>query len=778
MRNRLHPRCKLALAAAALLQSMAGGAYAQQSSEGASSGVQPVEATSQRGTQSPPEVPVGASKLDDQRVILQTVEVTAQRRRQSLQEVPASVTAISAGKLEDLRVISTQDIQQFTPNLTFATSAGEGHKANVVIRGVGLNSSSNLREANVGLYVDDVYVANTSGLTSALFDMERVEVLRGPQGTLYGNTVTGGLIHYISRKPTRTFESYGSVDVGSYNTRRIEAAVGGALGDSAAGRLSAVVDQHDGFVSNSIGSARNSRDDKAIRAQVLLEPTKGVNLLFKAYASDNSPSAGPAWKPRVAFLNTVTGLGEAVVDGPCPAGCDSARNPVSIADGGIWSIASSGPSELRVQRSGAGLKADVQLDFATLTSVTDFSKVIKHYVEDSSGAPGQSTYFETDVNAKQFQQEFRLSGSSGGVAWNAGLFYLTRNDIDVGGVDFTPAIGKGFFPASLNYKALSEGRLKSTSVSLYGQIEYPLTKDISAVAGVRAYRQDEDTRNTPKLLRVATGVVDISPDIVSSFRSDDPSGKVGLNWKVDKRTLVYGSLSRGARPGFNQNSTNPAAPAVVLPELLTAAEVGLKTDLTSLPVRLNASLYHYDYKQMQTNAFLGTASFQLNKDAVVTGGEIELIVKPSASLEFSGSLGLIDGKVKNVQWRLPNAAAQPTYRDTELPNAPKVSSSIQAKYNWAVAGGNAFAVLNQSYRAATYGELENNPVQRSPAYSLTNLRFGYSPENGKWQAGLYVNNVFNKEYFNFIGFVSSIRIAQQFPGRPRWVGASVSYSFD
>lgn len=747
MPKRQFPQRQLALAAAALLQGLATGTYAQQSSEGSGSGIQ-------------------------------TVEVTAQRRTQSLQEVPASVSAISAGRLDDMRIIGTQDIQLITPNLTFATSAGEGHKANVVIRGVGLNSSSNLREANVGMYIDDVYLANTSGLTSALFDMERVEVLRGPQGTLYGNTVTGGLIHYISRKPTRTFEGFAAVDLGSYNTRRIEAAVGGALGAGAAGRLSAVVDQHDGFVHNSLGSARNARDDKAVRAQVLVEPSKGVSLLFKAYASDNTPSAGPAWKPRVAFLNPATGLGEAVADGPCPAGCDSARNPVSIADGSIWSIASSGPSELRVKRSGGGLKAEFELGFATLTSVTDVSKVIKHYVEDSSGAPGQSTYFNTDVNARQLQQEFRLSGNSGGVVWNAGLFYLKRNDIDVGGVDFTPAIGKGFFPASLNFKTLTENRLKSTSVSLYGQAEFPLTQNLTAVAGLRAYRQDEDTRNTPKLLRVATGVVDVSPDIVASVRSDDPSGKIGLNWKLDKRTLVYGSLSRGARPGYAQNSTNPAAPALVKPELLTAAEFGIKKDFVDVPVRLNASLYFYDYKQMQTNAFLGTASFQLNKDATVTGGEIELIAKPSASLELSGNLGLVDGKVKDVQWRLPNATTQPTYRDTELPNAPKVSASMQAKYSWEMAGGNAFALVNQSYRSATYGELENNPVQRVPAYSLTNVRFGYSPASGKWQAGLYVNNVFNKEYFTYIGFVSSIRIAQQFPGRPRWTGAYFNYSFD
>jgi iron complex outermembrane receptor protein len=736
------------LAIAALVQTLAVSAQAQQSGDSSGSGIQ-------------------------------TIDVTAQRRLQSMQEVPASVSAISSGKLDDLRVIGTVDIQQITPNLTFATTAGEGHKTNVVLRGVGLNSSSNLREANVGMYIDDVYIGNTSGLTSALFDMERVEVLRGPQGTLYGNTVTGGLIQYISRKPTRTFEGFGSVDFGSYNTRRVETAVGGALGPSAAARISAVVDHHDGFIQNSLGSARNSRDDKAVRAQLLLEPTKGVSLLFRAYGSDNSPNSGPGWKPRVAFLNTATGLGEAVVDGPCPAGCDSARNPVSIANGSIWSIASPGRSELRVKRSGGGLKADFDLGFATLTSVTDFGKVFKHYFEDSSGAPGQSTFFETDVDAKQMQQEFRLAGaSSGGVIWNTGLFYFKRNDTDVGGVDFTPAIGKGFFPASLNYKDLTIRRLKSTSLSLYGQAEIPLSKDVSAVAGLRAYRQDEDTRNTPRLLRVATGVTDVSPDIAANVKSDDPSGKLGLNWKFDKRTLVYASLSRGARPGYAQNSTNPAAPPLVKPELLTAAEVGLKTDFASAPVRLNASLYRYDYKQMQTNAFLGISSFQLNKDAVVNGGEVELIAKPFRDLELSGNMGLINGKVKDVQWRLPNATTQPTYRDTELPNAPRVSASVQAKYNWAMAGGNAFALVNQSYRSETFGELENNPVQKVPAYSLTNMRLGYSPANGKWQTGLYVNNMFNKEYFTYIGFVSSVRIAQQFPGRPRWVGAYFTYNFD
>jgi len=750
MSKKLDPRLslKLSATAAAILQLISVSAWAQQSSSSSDSGIA-------------------------------TINVTAQRIVQSLQDVPVSVTALSAGKLDDLRVISTVDIQQFTPGLTFATSAGEGHKANVVIRGVGLNSSSNLREANVGMYIDDIYVANTSGLTSSLFDMERVEILRGPQGTLYGNTVTGGLIHYISRKPTRQFESFAAVDIGSFNSRRIEAAVGGAIGGGAAARLSALVDQHDGFMSNSIGSARNSRDDRAVRGQILLEPSKGVSLLFRAYASDNSPNSGPGWKPRVAFLNTATGLGEAVVDGPCPAGCDSARNPVSIANGSIWSIASSGPSELRVKRSGGGLTATFELGSMTLTSVTDASKVFKHYKEDSSGAPGQSTYFETDIDAKQFQQEFRLTGGKReSLLWNAGIFYLKRDDLDFGGVDFSPAIGKGFFPATLNYKALDRKLLKSTSLSLFGQVEYALTKEVSVVAGARAYRQDEDTSNTSRLLRVATGVLDVGTPVTASVRSDDPSGKLGLNWRADKRTLIYGSISRGARPGFAQMSANPAAPALVLPELLTATELGIKKDFESMPLRVNASAYHYDYRNMQTNAFLGIASFQLNKDAVVTGGEIEVIAKPTSSLEFSANAGLLNGTVKNVQRRLPNAATAPEYRDTELPNAPRTTASIQGKYSWPMAGGNAYYVLSQTYRSSTFGELENNPVQKVEGYSLTNMRFGYSPNNGKWQAGLYVNNVFNKEYFTYTGFVSSIRIAQQFPGRPRWVGAFLNYTFD
>lgn len=748
MAKLLDPRLKLSATAAAILQLLSANALAQQNS-----------ATSDTG--------------------IATINVTAQRIVQSLQDVPVSVTAISSGKLDDLRVISTLDIQQFTPGLTFATSAGEGHKANVVIRGVGLNSSSNLREANVGMYIDDVYVANTSGLTSSLFDMERVEILRGPQGTLYGNTVTGGLIHYISRRPTRQFESYASVDIGSFNSRRIEAAVGGAIGGGAAARLSALVDQHDGFMSNSIGSARNSRDDRAVRGQILVEPSKGVSLLFRAYASDNSPSSGPGWKPRVAFLNPATGLGEAVVDGPCPAGCDSARNPVSIANGSIWSIASSGPSELRVKRSGGGLTATFELGSLTLTSVTDASKVFKHYKEDSSGAPAQSAYFETDVDAKQFQQEFRLSGGSReSLLWNAGIFYLKRDDLDLGGVDFTPAIGKGFFPASLNYKALDQKLLKSTSLSLFGQVEYALTKDVSVVAGARGYRQDEDTSNTVRSLRVATGVLDVGTPIIASVRSDDPSGKLGINWRADKRTLVYASISRGARPGFAQMSTNPAAPAVVLPELLNATELGVKKDFESMPLRVNASAYHYDYRNMQTNAFLGTASFQLNKNAVVTGGEIEVIAKPSSSLELSANAGLLNGTVKNVQRRIASASVTPEFRDTELPNAPRTTASIQGKYSWSMAGGNAYYVLNQSYRSSTFGELENNPVQKVEGYSLTNMRFGYSPTNGKWQAGLYVNNVFNKEYFTYTGFVSSLRTAQQFPGRPRWVGAFLNYTFD
>jgi iron complex outermembrane receptor protein len=705
---------------------------------------------------------------------LEEVVVTANRREQSLQDVPLSVTAFSSEKIRDLRIVSTVDIAQFTPGLTFAATAGEGQKTNVVMRGVGTATASETLEGNVGMYMDDVYISSTSGLTSDLYDVDRVEVLRGPQGTLYGNTVTGGLIHYISRLPSQQFSGYTNLEFGNYGQARLEAALGGGVSETLSVRLSGIWNQYDAYIDNTIGTDRNAAKAGGARLQALWTPSESVSILLRGRYSENNPNKGPSFKPRVAYLNPATGLGEPLPAtlnffGTC-AGCDAAGNPNSISGGDLWTISANQPGDLEVRRTGYGVKADFKIGSMSLTSITDWETVDKFYLEDSDAAPLKTVDQFSDTSADQFQQEFRLSGSTDSLVWNLGAFYLERDVTSLFAVNFLGS--NGMFPG---WRSDGDTTRESENKSAYGQVEWSFSGNWSAVAGLRYYDESsDDAIVNSRLFANGTRTVVSTPTASSSF--SNWSGKVGLEYRPRAGTLFYGTYSKGVRPGAFQNPG--VVPAGVSPlvkeEQLGALEVGLKTDFDGAPVRLNAAAYYYDYKDMQTRAFLGTQSFTFNKDAKVKGIDLELQAKPTDALDLFLTLGWLDGKVPDMPFRGLTGV-----RDTELPNAPEITASAQGRYTWTLgSGAEVFSLLSASHRSDTYSEVENNPVQRVPSYTLVNARAGYRAPGGRWEAGAYVNNVFEEEYFTFVGFVTSIGIAQQFPGRPRWMGVYVNVNFD
>ena len=704
---------------------------------------------------------------------LQEVVVTANRREQNLQDVAATVQAFSAESLKDLRVVSTVDIAQFTPGVVFATTAGEGQKTNIVMRGVGLNSSSEVIEGNVGMYMDDVYISSTSGLTSDIFDVQRVEVLKGPQGTLYGNTVTGGLIHFISREATQEFDAYTNAEFGAYNSRRLEAAIGGGVSDTVAVRFSGTYNVNDGYIKNSLGKDRNPTDAYGGRLQLRWTPSDAVDVTLRGRYSKNDPNTGPSFKPQVAFLNPATGLGE-----PLPidrnffntcAGCDAGGNPNSISSGSIWEIAANQDGALSVERTGYGAKAVFDLGGTTLTSITDWENVDKFYQEDSDAAPRTTVGQFSDTQADQFQQELRLTGGGESLVWNLGAFYMKRDVESLFAVEFRGS--NGVFPP---WRSDGFTVRKSKNKSLYGQLEWAFAPTVSLVVGGRYFEEtaDDNILNT-RLLLNGTRTTVTNP--IASTKFNDWTGKVGLEWRPTEGRLVYANVSRGVRPGSFQNpGTIPAGiSAVVRAEVLDAYELGIKTDLDDVPVRLNASAFYYNYADMQTRAFLGTASYIQNVDSKVKGVELELQAKPAAAVDLSVNAAWTDGTVIDVPRR-----GLPGVRDTRSPNSPRFMVSGQAKYTGNLASGASwFGLVTGSYRTDSFAEIENNPVQRVPGYSVVNLRAGYRSAADNWEAGAYVNNAFDKEYFNFVGFVTSIGIAQQFPGRPRWYGVYFNYDF-
>jgi iron complex outermembrane receptor protein len=708
---------------------------------------------------------------------LAEVVVTAQRRSENIQNVPIAINAFSGQALQDAGVQTSVQIQQLTPDLTFVGTAGEGQKVNVVLRGVGLNTSSENVEGNVGVYIDDAYIANTSALSFGLFDMDRVEVLKGPQGTLFGEAETGGLIHYITRKPEQPFSTDAYLQYGSYNSRQFQGEIGGGIAPGLAVRASVLYDRDDGYVTNSLGPNKNRTDAYGVRLQALWKPTDRFSALLQFRDTANRPDLQYTFKPQVVYLNPADGLVEALPANvnffhTC-AGCDAAGNPPSIQNGSIWSVTQNTPGYLNVRDQAVDLTLKYDLGFGTLTYITDVSNTNKTYGEDSDGGPGTSVTQQTYLRASQVQQEARLNGGQGPLTWTAGIFYLHRKSDSTFNVNFLGATYHIFPP----WISSAIDNYSSDYISGYGQLEYSVTHTVKLITGAD-YFSNRPTDDVVNQRIFATGSVATTLKTTGPADSSDAGGKIGATWSPRAHTMLYATISRGNRPASYQNPGTIAAGVspVVAKESLTAYEVGFKQEFEAIPARLNGSAYYYDYRDMQTRAFLGFTSYELNKNARVYGVDLTADLLPIQHLDISANLGLLHGTVYDVA--LPVTLGPIPVIDTSIPNAPQVSGSVQARYTQPLShDSDVFVAVTESYRGGTYSEINNNPAQRVGAYGLLSLRVGYHFPGRHIEAGIFGDNLLNRQYYDFIGAVTSIGDAQRFPGRPRWLGGYIRYTY-
>lgn len=722
--------------------------------------------------------------------VLEEVVVTAQRREQSLQDVPVSVTAFSSDKLKQVGAINSTDIAQFTPGMSLVNTAGEGNKLNVVIRGVGLSSASEIIEGNVGVYQDEVYLGNRSGLSFNLFDVDRVEVLRGPQGTLYGNTTTGGLVHYISRKPTDELEGYVNTQYGEENSLRVAGALSGPLTDGVSARIAGVWNSHDGYFDNRINADNNKLESGAVRGQLSWDITPDLNILLSASWGENDPGVGPGFKPRVAWVNPATGLGEVLPStstnfGVC-AGCDSGGNSYSANEQGDFLTRSAEiRGNLRVERQSVGGVITWDVGGATLTSVTNFTFVDKDYAEDGDGGPGITLEQFTLTDSNQFVQELRLAGDTDRLTWSAGAFYYTNDTKSDFAIDFGPGFNAGnpFPPWVQDTFTYSD----KTNWSIFGDVSYRLTDNISLNGGLRYFEEEQKRSGFRNRFFVFGFAVPRDREHESEITFEDLTGHIGLQWDIDDEKMAYAKVSRGVRPGELDSERivrNQLFP-LLGEERLISYEIGYKAEFPELALRFNASAYYYDYEDRHTRAFEGFNSFLFNVDADVMGLDLEVEMNPTDNLELSLSAGFLDGEINDLEFGGDSDPTSPTFnslagttRDTDLPNAPDVTIAGSARYTWPLnSGANVALVLSGSYRSSAFSEAQNNPVQKIPSYGIVNSRLSYTSVDGKWSAGAYVNNMFDEEYISFVGFVTSIGVAQQFIGRPRFAGIFFDYNF-
>jgi iron complex outermembrane receptor protein len=723
------------------------------------------------------------------------IVVTAQRREQSIADVGTSVTALDAASLQRSGLASATDIAQQVPALQYQAFSPTITIFN--LRGVSQNDFADLHEAPVAVYSDDVYLASMGAVAGALYDLDRVEVLRGPQGTLFGRNATGGLVHYISAKPAPgEDQGYVRVTGGQFADLETEGAWNRPLTQDSATRFSFATTRHAGTLRNLAGPDANTAHQYAARLQYLWRLPQQAELLLKGYYLRNIAEVSPsyAWnascnnlgllQPGQDCAGSYAGLGAFVGANSNPygtgAGCDQSGycKPDAFRHPFTQSFDRRGVFDRTLY--GVTAHVDWKLGGTTLTSITDTMHLRKRYGEDSDASPNYQLNFDTWLGYYQLSQELHIAGGER-VHWIAGAYFL---DLANDGL-----VAESANAQYLGFIAQDQGpqyTLDTQSLAAFGQVEWPIAARWSLIGGMRYTRDAKQYRYTLWNPAPGTPLLDANSVPYVYDRNTAPgladrhydlySGKLELDFRPASGTLLYASVNRGPKSGgwsapVNASGSNLApdlfAVLAYKPETLIDYEAGAKLSLLDGRARLAADVFYYDYRNYQAFLLRNLTQIIGNADATLRGGELEVAAIPVHGLTLEGGLSLLATRIRKLA--LPDGSLA----DREMPNAPRWSVNALARYEWPGTGGSWSLQFDGKWNAAQWLENVNAPVDLQPGYGVVNLRAGYASVR-HWDVSAWIRNAGNKQYRVYNLDLSGLGYNESVYGNPRWVGLTVN----
>lgn len=715
------------------------------------------------------------------------VIITANKRDERLLDVGLSVASVGSEQLREARISTSEDLVGQVANLDVKQNI-PGAQAIVTVRGVGLNDFSSTNNSTVGVYVDDIFLASFAQMDFNFHDLERIEVLKGPQGTLYGRNSTAGAINVISAAPSMAGNSGRiALTVGDYETREAEGFINLAASGTLAFRFSGkAVNQGEGFwYSRVLNDDLGERDILLGRAQLLWTPDDSLTVRLKIEGERNRSEIGVGKH----FGTIPTGPGVTCPDFDNPAVCVdqhgySDATPDEFT--GDWNHRS--PYE--VDQWGATLHVDKDLGFAVLTSVTGYIDFARGFYIDADAGPATDAEFDQNDEVRQFTQELRLAGTStGGAEWLVGAYYSW---------DEVETLSPGYLDSLFVTQVLITADQETTSSALFGQAKWPLSDRLSLTTGLRYTSEQKDyvggtTDTNPygfSFLCFVAGACGFPPNPGTwplSFTDDSIddqswSWRLGLDFKPNDDTLIYVAVARGTKSGgfFNGVTTSTAALAPYDPEELTDYEIGIKTQLLDRRLYLDASLFHYDYSDLQTQTFTNVGAISLIKlsnidEATVTGLDLSLTWQPVDGLTLRGNLGLLDTELGSFQTVIGVPVTIPA--GNRLPNAAETTFSGSARYEWQVADGWTASIQGSGhYSGEVFKEALNTAYLSADSYWLFDARAALAADSG-WEVSIWGRNLGDERYVaqatdNGLGMGYRIFNA------PRTVGVTLTKTFD
>jgi iron complex outermembrane receptor protein len=763
-------------------------------------------------------LPDMARAADDAGAPLPEIMVTARRRVEDVQAVPAAVSVIDGALLESSYTVNTGQLSLLVPSLNY--SSANPRNTAFTIRGLGssvvaVSQANDGLEPGVGFYVDQVYQARPATAAFDFVDIDRIEILRGPQGTLFGKNTTAGAIHIITRAPSFDWQAQGEISYGEDNFFQARAAISGPIvADKLAFRVSGLATRRDGVLRNvTTGRDQNRLDNQAVRGQLLWQASDALNLRLTAdWRNFDSECC------TQAYLRVGTSLRPAARQFPALAAGIGYAPPSRNVYDRLTDIDAA--LAVDTNEGGVSLVTDWDLGHATITSVTAW-RFWNWNAANDRDFTGLQIQLQQGIPSRQDQisQELRMaSNGNGALGYVWGLYFfrqvITGRPVSIFGPTgaywlIGPTTGSPpvAVPANLldGYGQDGRTRFAADSYAAFGEVNAKLTERLTLTGGLR-YTIEHKIGSyatfvfgglptaVPALLNAKLSI--LRPQAYTARDvSGDLSGRGNLAWQLSDTLFAYVSYARGFKSGGINMSGLPLdaqnqpalATAVIRPERNTTWEAGVKTDLFDRRLRLNLAVYHTDVREFQATLVDSAQTVALRgylsniPQVTVQGFEADAVATPFAGLQLRASVAFADGRYADYPKgpcpleRQGSATAACDLTGGRLSGLPRWSTTLGGDYAVPIGRGEAFIHADSSWRSSQFGDPTLSKFTLIDGYNLTNAAIGYRTASG-FTLALFARNLFNSNYIqNLTIQAGNSGLILGSPSDPRVIGATLGF---
>jgi len=711
---------------------------------------------------------------------VEEIVVTARRTEENVQRVPAAVSAFSEQALERMQAVDPTGLQGSVPNLNIVQGRGSSNATNIYIRGVGQPDALQTFDPAVGVYVDDVYYSRIRGAQFDLLDLERVEVLRGPQGTLYGKNTIGGALKFVTRKPSQDFRASAQLGLGDYGAVEAKGAVSGPITDIVSVGVAGLISKHDGYVKDAAnGRKYNDKNTKALRGALAVVPTDNFRADFSVDWSKDDDAL--AVGQPTSTLKTLFGV---------------PLIPITTISKWDWKARTtpSLPNSTRLESFGTAAHLTFNVtDALTVKSITAYRKLNTDDYVDIDATQLELGDVFVGVDQDQISQEFQAAYVTG--PWNVvgGVYYL-RENID----SHQEAYADDLIGGGVTFLRTVDDSLKTTSKAAYINASYAVTEQLRIAAGVRYTKEEKDyarTTSTFSNYGPFNGTYPFKPPVGDW---EDTSPMVSIDYQAMDNVMLYARGSKGFKSGgFNGRANSVGESTKYDPETMTSYEAGAKTSWMDNRVRANLAVFYNDYKDFQarvsgldtdpiTNLPAPKLSV-LNAGKLTTkGAELEVSATPMPGLLLESEIGYLDAQYDEFKdVRFTSFAGSRAFQTPAF--SPKWTARFAGQYEWAM-NGNGFVTVGGAarYRSKMALAVDNTAVNSSAElpgmfsdnYWLFDARVVWESPDRKWNAGVYGQNLANEVYRTDAQEFSSVgNIRTVYYGNPRTVMFRVGWRY-